>query len=102
MNFQESRMSNTENLLMRPGQNQMDLSRAIHKLAVTSYTGDGDEGYPYFDMLNKEFKIRFKRSCLRDKELLHKASGLEVGVISEYSKPNEIKITLHISNFCDQ
>ena len=45
-------MSNTENLIMKPVQNHMDISRAF-KLMVSSYTGDGDEGYPYFDMLNK-------------------------------------------------
>ena len=33
---------------------------------------------------------------------MHKSNGLEVGVISEYTKPNEIKIMLHISNFSDQ
>ena len=38
-----------------------------HKFAITQYTGDGDEGYPYYELLNKEFKIRFKRACLRDK-----------------------------------
>lgn len=59
-------MSNTEQLIKKSNSNHMDISRAL-KLVVTSYTGDGDEGYPYFDLLNKEFKIRFKRACLREK-----------------------------------
>ena len=52
-------------------------------------------------MLQKEFKIRFKRACLKNKELLYKSNGLEIGVISEFFAPNVIKILIHITNSSD-
>jgi len=42
----------------------MSVSR---KLQVSHYDGEGIEGLPYYDILTKEFKIRYRRSCLRDK-----------------------------------
>ena len=43
-------------------ENSMNISR---KLQVSYYEGEGIEGLPYYDILNKEFKIRFRRACLR-------------------------------------
>jgi hypothetical protein len=54
------------------------------KVQMLEYEGEGIEGLPYYDILSKEFKIRFRRACLKEKELLHKSNGLEVGVITEF------------------
>jgi hypothetical protein len=55
----------------------------VHKLnSFNAYEGEGIEGFPYFELLSKEFRTRFKRACLKAKELLYKGNGLEIGVIT--------------------
>ena len=77
----------------------LDFSRMnASKASVQSYEGDGIEGYPYYELLNREFRVRFRRACLREKELLYKANGLEIGVISKFEKPNRINFTLFVTN----
>ena len=56
------------NILPLPSAPQMDMSLNMsRKLQVSMYEGEGIEGLPYYDILNKEFKIRFRRACLREK-----------------------------------
>lgn len=31
------------------------------------YQGEGIEGYPYYELLQKEFRIRYRRACLKTK-----------------------------------
>lgn len=52
------------------------------KPVIQNYMGDGNEQYPYYEFMNKEFRTRLRRACLKDKELLYKANGLEIGVIT--------------------
>jgi hypothetical protein len=52
------------------------------KISVREYIDVTLEGDTYFQELSREFRVRFKRACLKKKELLFKQSGIEVGVIS--------------------
>ena len=97
-------------MVNEPGANVMALSSAAEvdntinvsrKQQISVYEGEGIEGLPYYDILNKEFKIRFRRACLKDKELLHKANGLEIGVITTFEKPNRIELLIHLTNYSD-
>jgi hypothetical protein len=73
-----------------------------NKYQIAGYNGDGNEYNQYLDLFNKEFILRFKRACLREKELLSKSNGLEIGVITEFVTPNELRFYLHFSNVSDQ
>lgn len=50
MAFAESRVTQLDNSTRK----QDDKSPGeLHKINVTDYSGDGDEGYPYYNLLNK-------------------------------------------------
>lgn len=39
---------------------------------------------------------------MKEKELLYKSNGIEIGVISSFESPNKISMLIHITNFSDQ
>lgn len=51
--------------------------------------------------MGKEFKIRFRRACLKEKELLYKSSSVEIGVISTFERPNKLVFLVHLTNISE-
>ena len=49
--------------------------------------------------LSREFRVRFKRSCLKKKELLYKLNNIEVGVISELKAEDEVSVAVFLTNY---
>lgn len=34
---------------------------------IQEYIGDGNENLPYYEFMNKEYRIRYRRSCCKEK-----------------------------------
>lgn len=79
----------------------LPLPLPLSRCHVDPYEGQGVEGYPYYETLSKEFRVRFRRACLKEKELLYKANGMEIGVITSFEQPNGLSFLLHLTNYGD-
>lgn len=57
------------------------------------------EGLVYYDVMSREFKVKYKRSCFKKKELLYKQNNIEIGVITEVTSSNTLSVTLFLTNY---
>ena len=70
-----------------------------NKLNVKDYLEIGLEGSTYYDVLPKQFRIKYKRSCFKKKELLYKQYNIEIGVITELKDSNNLNETVFLTNY---
>ena len=66
---------------------------------IKDYLEVGMEGLVYYDVLSKEFRVKYKRSCFKKKELLYKQNNIEIGVITEVTSFNTISCTMFLTNY---